>query len=113
MISNERFISLCVQKVMLYENAREDQDEFLNIDDVFVVWSCKTLQNSKCLVSAKNKGAYYYEFTMNGDKGEIYMDVYKKVENIPLDTEGNRITASIREKEITPRNCIVSTGCCG
>ena len=39
MISNERFISLCVQKVMLYENAREDQDEFLNIDDVFVVWS--------------------------------------------------------------------------
>lgn len=113
MISNERFISLCVQKVMLYENAREDQDEFLNIDDVFVVWSCKTLQNSKCLVSAKNKGAYYYEFTMNGDKGEIYMDVYKKVENIPLDTEGNRITTSIREKEITPRNCIVSTGCCG
>ncbi len=36
MISNERFISLCVQKVMLYENAREDQDEFLNIDDVCV-----------------------------------------------------------------------------
>lgn len=113
MISNERFISLCVQKVMLYENAREDQDKFLNIDDVFVVWSCKTLQNSKCLVSAKNKGAYYYEFTMNGDKGEIYMDVYKKVENIPLDLEGNRITARAKEKEITPRNCIVSTGCCG
>lgn len=113
MISNERFISLCVQKVMLYENAREDQDKFLNIDDVFVVWSCKTLQNSKCLVSAKNQGAYYYEFTMNGDKGEIYMDVYKKVENIPLDLEGNRITARVKEKEITPRNCIVSTGCCG
>ena len=113
MISNERFISLRVQKVMLYENAREDQDKFLNIDDVFVVWSCKTLQNSKCLVSAKNQGAYYYEFTMNGDKGEIYMDVYKKVENIPLDLEGNRITARVKEKEITPRNCIVSTGCCG
>lgn len=113
MISNERFISLCVQKVMLYENASEDQDKFLNIDDVFVVWSCKTLQNSKCLVSAKNKGAYYYEFTMNGDKGEIYMDVYKKVENIPLDLDGNRITTRVRETKITPKNCIVSTGCCG
>nr|DAI19478.1 MAG TPA: hypothetical protein [Caudoviricetes sp.] len=33
---------------------------------------------------------------MNGDKGEIYMDVYKKVENIPLDLEGNRISARIK-----------------
>ena len=113
MISNERFISLCVQKVMLYENAREDQDEFLNIDDVFVVWSCKTLQNSKCLVSAKNKEAYYYEFTMNGDKGEIYMDVYNKVENIPLHLDGNIITTRIKNIEVVAKNCIVSTGCCG
>lgn len=113
MISNERFISLCVQKVMIYENAKEDRIKFLNIDDVFVVWSCKTLQNSKCLVSAKNSDAYYYEFTMNGDKGEIYMDVYRKVENIPLDLEGNRITTRQKRKDITPRNCIVSTGCCG
>ena len=78
---------------MLYENARVDQNNFLNIDDVFVVWSCKMLQNNKCLVSAKNKGAYYYEFTMNGDKGEIYMDVYKKVVNFPLDLDGNTITS--------------------
>lgn len=113
MISNEKFISLCIQKVMLYENAREDQDKFLNIDDVFVVWSCKTLRNSKCLVSAKNKGAYYYEFTMNGDKGEIYMDVYNKVENIPLELDGNIITTRIKDIEVVAKNCIVSTGCCG
>ena len=60
MTSNEKFINLCIQKAMSYENVREDQNYFLNIDDVFVVWSCKTMQSSKCLVGAVNKGAYYY-----------------------------------------------------
>ena len=51
--------------------------------DVFVVWSCKTLQNYKALLGTAVSGdGIYVEFTYNGDKEELYMDVYKKLENI-------------------------------
>lgn len=91
MIKHEEFLRLSQRKVAEYENKRVDIKEEIDADDVFIVWSCKTLQNSKALLSARHKGAYYYEFTYNGDKGEIYMDVYKKVENIHLDEKGKRI----------------------
>ncbi|MFR9276589.1 MAG: DUF6275 family protein [Peptoniphilus senegalensis] len=87
-MTNERFIELAKEKVRDYENDRVDLN-FTNvqIEDIFVVWSCKTLQNSKALLSAKHKGAFYYEFTYNGDKEEVYMDIYKKVANIPIDVK--------------------------
>lgn len=53
----------------------------ITLDDVFVVWWCKTLQNWKCLVSTTVPDGMYYEVTQNGDKNEIYVDVYKKWEN--------------------------------
>ena len=49
--------------------------------DVFVVWSCKTLQNSKALLSTTISDGMYYELTYNGDKKELYLDAYKKFEN--------------------------------
>ena len=51
-------------------------------DDVFVVWFCKTLQNWKALVSTTVSDGMYYEVTHNGDKGETYLDAYKKWENV-------------------------------
>ena len=62
---------------------KQEVAEYLDIpeSEVFIVWNCKTLQNSKALVSALGKGVPYFEFTLNGDKGEIYMDVYDKREN--------------------------------
>lgn len=49
---------------------------------IFVVWSCKTLQNYKCLVSTSVSGdGIYAEYTYNGDKQELYEDVYKKLTN--------------------------------
>lgn len=47
-------------------------------------------------MSAPHKGAYYYEFTMNGNKEEIYMDVYKKVVNKPLDLNGKEKTKLVK-----------------
>lgn len=96
MITNEKFLRLCKRKVAEYENKRVDIKEDIDADDVFSVWTCKTLQNSKCLMSTLVKGAYYYEFTYNGDRGEIYMDIYKKVENIPLDENGKRIVERVK-----------------
>lgn len=96
MITNEKFLRLCKRKVAEYENKRVDIKEDIDADDVFSVWTCKTLQNSKCLMGTPVKGAYYYEFTYNGDKGEIYMDVYKKIENIPLNENGKRIVERVK-----------------
>jgi len=53
----------------------------ITIDDVFIVWFSKTLQNWKCLVSTTVPDGMYYEITHNGDKDETYVDVYKKLEN--------------------------------
>lgn len=56
------------------------------LDEVYVVWFTKTLQNWKALVSTTLPDGMYYEVTYNGDKKEIYLDAYKKFDNrrIPL-----------------------------
>jgi hypothetical protein len=50
-------------------------------DETYIVWSCKTLQNYKCLASTSLPDTIYAEFTYNGDKGEIYRDIYTKLSN--------------------------------
>ena len=56
-------------------------DEEITVDDVFMVWCCKTLQNNKALLSTTLFDGMYYECTYNGDKKEMYIDAYKKWEN--------------------------------
>lgn len=50
--------------------------------DVYIVWQCKILQNWKFLISTSLYDGMYYELTYNGDKGEWYLDAYKKFQNI-------------------------------
>lgn len=70
--------------VVNYFNNRVDKTDKKKIteDDVFIVWFCKTLQNWKALVSTTVSDGMYYEITHNGDKGETYLDAYKKWENV-------------------------------
>lgn len=60
----------------------------LKLDELYIVWFSKTLQNWKALVSTDAfddseslKGAYF-EVTHNGDKNETYVDYYIKVDNV-------------------------------
>ena len=71
------------QIVVDYFNSHVDKTDGvqISIDDVFVVWFCKTLQNWKALLSTKIPDGVYYEITHNGDRNETYVDVYKKWEN--------------------------------
>lgn len=57
----------------------------ITLDNVFIVWFCKTLQNWKALVSTTLPDGMYYEVTYNGDKKEAYLDAYKKFENRKID----------------------------
>lgn len=72
------------KKIVLdYANEHLDKTDEAQItmDDVVIVWFCKTLQNWKALVSILPPNGMYYEVTYNGDKKEVYLDAYKKFEN--------------------------------
>ena len=72
--------------VMDYFNGHVDvtDKKQITMNDVYVVWFSKTLQNWKALVSTTVSDGMYYEITYNGDKDETYVDVYKKWENFKL-----------------------------
>lgn len=57
--------------------------------DMFVVWSCKTLQSWKAIVSGFNVKELI-EVTYNGDKDEIYVDVYEKKLNTVISHDIDR-----------------------
>jgi hypothetical protein len=82
-MDNEAMMNRAKQLVVDYFNAHVDAtgDKKLTMEDVFIVWFSKTLQNWKALVSTTVSDGMYYEITHNGDKKETYLDVYKKWEN--------------------------------
>jgi hypothetical protein len=53
-----------------------------SVDEVYVVWFAKTLQNWKALLSTTLPDGMYYEITYNGDNAESYIDVYRKFDNV-------------------------------
>jgi hypothetical protein len=73
------------QMIVDYFNARVDKSDdrvHIQVEDVYVVWWSKTLQNWKALVSTTVPDGMYYEVTHNGDAGENYIDAYKKFDNV-------------------------------
>ena len=85
---NEKdFVDFCKEQVANYTNEHLDKSDNKQItkDDVFMVWCCKTLQNNKALLSTTLFDGMYYEITYNGDKGEAYIDAYKKWENYKVE----------------------------
>lgn len=80
-MSNEEFMEKCKELVKEYAIGHLDKTDEIPNFNVYIVWMCKTLQNSKVLLSTDLKDGMYYELTMNGDKKEIYFDAYKKFEN--------------------------------
>lgn len=82
-MGNDDFIKLCKTIVKDYANSHLDKSDNTQIteDNVFIVWSCKTLQNNKAMVSTILLDSMYYELTYNGNKNELYFDAYKKWEN--------------------------------
>lgn len=82
-MNEKEFLDWCKIEVVKYANNTYDKTDNIEIkrDDVFMVWCCKTLQNNKALLSTTLPDGKYYEFTYNGDKEEMYMDVYTKIQN--------------------------------
>lgn len=88
-MGNDKFLKLCKEIIRDYTNEHLDKtdNKQITVEDVFIVWSCKTLQNNKALASTTLFDGMYYELTYNGDKREVYLDAYKKFENRAIKVE--------------------------
>lgn len=84
MLGSEEFMRIVKEQIVQYFNEHSDKTDqvYITDEDVYIVWYCKTLQNHKALVSTTVPDGMYYEVTYNGDKGELYLDAYKKWENV-------------------------------
>lgn len=77
-------------KKLIFNYVKENLDpgEYAMVADeevaVFVVWSVKTLQNWKALISTSVPDGKYYEVTYDNVRGVIYLDVYQKVDHFEI-----------------------------
>lgn len=71
----------------LMEIIRERYHEEYKIGDLHVVWFSKTLQNMKSVLVDNGPNNRIYECTLNGEKNEIYFDLYDKDANYVRDAK--------------------------
>lgn len=77
-MNNTDFSKLIIEKTIAYF---KEQNIEITESDTFVSWMVKNLQNNKALVGIPQNDTYL-EFSYNGDKNQLYMDVYDKRENV-------------------------------
>ena len=84
--SMHAFQNICFREVTKYYDDHKDKTDMVNADnfDVYMVWGVKELQNFKGLFSTTIPDGMYYELTYNGETEELYLDAYKKWENIVI-----------------------------
>lgn len=89
-MGEKEFRELCVD--VLIDHIRKcldpTDDVSITTDKIYCVWMVKCLQNNKALFSTTLRDGKYYECTFNGDKKELYVDVYVKLENVSVKLGG-------------------------
>ena len=82
MMNSYDFMKLAKYKIADYMDDRLNHfDPLFRIEDVHTVWQCKTLQNHKGVFCTLAPDMLLFEVTYNGDKNEMYLDVYDKILN--------------------------------
>lgn len=83
-METDKFIELAKNLVMEETNKDVDLRYYYPVkaEDVYVVWYSKTIQNHKALLGTHIPDRKYFEATYNGDKEELYLDIYTKTDKI-------------------------------
>lgn len=82
MISNPA--NVAIDEVANYIYQHLDKTDPTPAFDVYVVWFCYILGGWKCLVSTTIPDGMYYEVTYDKNKDAIYLDAYKKFDNVEI-----------------------------
>lgn len=79
-MSGNSFQEVVKRTIVDYWNNTVDTNVKIGEDDIIIVWLSKTIQNNKALAITTLFDGFYYEITFNGDKDELYLDIYKKTD---------------------------------
>lgn len=86
-MNQKDFIKLCKEEIVKFVNNvlckkhNTDYDIKITEDDVYTVWCCEAFQINKALFNTTLIYGMYYECTYNGKFSELYIDVYKRLDN--------------------------------
>lgn len=76
--------TVAVDEVTNYVYQHLDKSDPTPAFDVYVVWFCYILGGWKFLVSTTLPDGMYYEVTYDKNKNSIYLDAYKKFDNVEI-----------------------------
>lgn len=77
---SDRYLKKAKASALELHNATQTNQ--LTVDDLYIVWFVKGLQNWKALIATNVPGDnLYFEVTHNGDRQETYVDGYTKTHN--------------------------------
>lgn len=82
----DKFLRTAKETVVSNYNAHRDTERSpeLSVEGVVIVWFSKTLGNWKAILSSPIVRGLLWEVTFNGHKNELYVDVYKKLNNVKV-----------------------------
>jgi Family of unknown function (DUF6275) len=79
---------LITAKEVVIENFNDhrnpDRSPALTVDSVHIVWYVKVLGNWKAVIASPLARGLLWEVSFNGQKNEIYIDVYSKLNNTKI-----------------------------
>lgn len=84
-MDSEKFIEECRKNLVKLCNRMMNDSRGnpgFKESDFYVVWSSKTLQNNKAMMSTDTVMGLYFELTYDGDAKAMYIDVYEHRKNI-------------------------------
>lgn len=92
-VDNDKFLKTAKAAIVCWYN-RHNAPSVITMDDVYIVWFSKTLQNWKALASTSHEDGMYYEITYDGNKEVAFVDAYKKWDNAVMTSKLLEIVAN-------------------
>lgn len=77
-------------KTYVVENYNAHHDIPLRVEDMYIPWFAKVMNNWKAIVTSPQARGMVWMVTRNGNRQEIYIEIYKKLNNIRISTRRDK-----------------------